>query len=386
MERKGYVLVVDDSPQNIQMVGELLAGAGYEFSYALSGQEAINRVDRERFDCVLLDIMMPGIDGIEALKQFTTAREKDWFPVVMLTAKGDTKSILKAFELGAQDYVTKPFSNQEVLARVQAHIENARLKKELERINSSAKAELDRKNLLLKNALKDLETIAETRGLLLRLLSHEINTPLHQLIGYGELIKEGSSQSGEYAKFIIGAAERLENLSKRVLTVYDLSFRDYELKLSEFDVSTVVDDAIKKASGDTHEEVNYYNRKPRIISDYSLLFMALIEMIENARSFSAGRVQIEVKYQEGRDLMEIKVLNNGAQFDYATLANFPSFFNKQSDSEETNLGMGLSMVNRIAELLRGFFIISNTSDGMASQALVFPSEISKKPDRSHLSK
>ncbi|WP_228014981.1 response regulator [Synechocystis salina] len=117
------ILVVDDVKDNIYVISELLEGEGYSTTFVTSGPEALQRVTQAQPDLILLDLMMPGMDGLEVcdrLKQDPQARD---IPVIFLTASNEKQHLLQAFAKGAVDYVTKPFSPPELLARVKTHLE-----------------------------------------------------------------------------------------------------------------------------------------------------------------------------------------------------------------------------------------------------------------------
>jgi DNA-binding response OmpR family regulator len=113
------ILVVDDTPANIQTVAAILKEKGYQLSVATNGQQALDVLGRIRPDLILLDVMMPDIDGFEVLE---TIREASTVPVIMLTAKGEEDDRVRGLELGADDYITKPFSPREMVSRVKAVI------------------------------------------------------------------------------------------------------------------------------------------------------------------------------------------------------------------------------------------------------------------------
>lgn len=111
------ILVVDDDPPSVKMTAFLLREEGYEVLTAPNGREALRLLERERPDLVLLDVMMPGLDGFETLKQI---RGRHNIPVIFLSAKGETADRVMGLELGADDYLAKPFEPAELLARVKA--------------------------------------------------------------------------------------------------------------------------------------------------------------------------------------------------------------------------------------------------------------------------
>jgi len=119
---KKRILVVDDEQELIKAVQIRLEHAGYEVLTAYGGQEALDRVSKERPDLILLDIMMPGIDGFEVLRRLKNKPETSLIPIIMLTAKGETGSLIKAGDLGTTDYIIKPFDTEELLDLVKKYI------------------------------------------------------------------------------------------------------------------------------------------------------------------------------------------------------------------------------------------------------------------------
>jgi len=117
------ILVVDDNSQNIQFLGNLLMEQAYELGVAQNGVEALRFIEERIPDLILLDIMMPEMDGLEFCKTLKSKMELNHIPVIFLTAKAETDDIIKGFEAGCVDYITKPFIAAELLARVKTHIE-----------------------------------------------------------------------------------------------------------------------------------------------------------------------------------------------------------------------------------------------------------------------
>jgi two-component system response regulator MtrA len=118
-QRGGKVLVVDDDPALAEMLGIVLRGEGFEPSFVADGDAALGAFRREKPDLVLLDVMLPGTDGVEVCRQI---RAESGVPIVMLTAKSDTLDVVNGLESGADDYVVKPFKARELVARVRARL------------------------------------------------------------------------------------------------------------------------------------------------------------------------------------------------------------------------------------------------------------------------
>lgn len=132
--RQGRILVVDDTPANIQAVSSILREHGYQISVATNGRQALSVLDRVSPDLILLDVLMPEMDGFEACRRIKQNPTYRHIPIIFLTAKTDATDIVRGFELGAVDYVPKPFNASELLARVNTHLTLDRLNRENEQL------------------------------------------------------------------------------------------------------------------------------------------------------------------------------------------------------------------------------------------------------------
>jgi adenylate cyclase len=142
------ILVVDDTPANIQAVAGILKGRGYQLSVATSGKQALDAVEKMRPDLILLDVMMPEMDGFETCQRIKSAEASRDIPIIFLTAKTETADLVKGFEIGAVDYVGKPFNAHELLARVNTHLTVDQLRRSL----AAKNVELARAHELVRHA------------------------------------------------------------------------------------------------------------------------------------------------------------------------------------------------------------------------------------------
>ena len=117
------VLIVDDTPKNLQVLGSVISREGYRVAAATHGVQALEMVGVIRPDLILLDIMMPEMDGFEVCRRLQASAETRDIPVIFLTARSESEDIVKGFEVGAVDYLTKPFNTAELVARVRSHLE-----------------------------------------------------------------------------------------------------------------------------------------------------------------------------------------------------------------------------------------------------------------------
>jgi phosphoserine phosphatase RsbU/P len=149
------ILIVDDNPKNLQILGNYLRKEGFKVEFALDGNSALDWIGRREFDLILLDVMMPGTDGFEVCRIIKKDPVKQKIPVIFLTAKVDTESIINGFDLGAVDYVVKPFNQKELISRVKTQIEIKRGRDEIVRNLK----EIKYKNKLLTYSIQYAHTI-----------------------------------------------------------------------------------------------------------------------------------------------------------------------------------------------------------------------------------
>ena len=209
-EQKPSVLVVDDVAKNIQVLVNILREQQYRISVADSGKKALEMMDRFIPDLILLDIMMPGTDGFQVCEELKASEKTKDVPVIFLTARTETEDVVKGFQLGAVDYVTKPFNKAELLARVHTHLELKRTREEI--------IQLEKKNAVLAAAVT---------------ANHEINQPLTVLQGNFDLLRQSLEQqdlTDKQQRFLARIQESMEKIAailKKFADSTSIRFEDY---------------------------------------------------------------------------------------------------------------------------------------------------------------
>ncbi|MBI1924390.1 response regulator [Candidatus Poribacteria bacterium] len=145
-DKKARILIGDDVLANRNLLRQTLAPEGYALSLVPCGEVALSLVREDQPDLILLDIIMPeGIDGFETCRRLKADVSTQNIPVIFITAKDETRSIVQGFGVGGVDYITKPFSEAEVRIRVQTHLKNARLTQQLREKNEALQREIERR-------------------------------------------------------------------------------------------------------------------------------------------------------------------------------------------------------------------------------------------------
>ncbi|KPN16903.1 hypothetical protein AO715_02090 [Xanthomonas sp. Mitacek01] len=197
----GRILVVDDQPANLRVVSSLLSRHGYEVQTAPDGAEALAMLEARQFDLLLLDMLMPNMDGFALLGEIKQNPDLLRLPVVFLTVAQDRELLLRAFDSGAVDYVTKPFMPEELLARVNAHVG-------------------------LKQTRDRLERIARERQELVNLVAHDLKNPLSSIWFASDMLVKNETKPERiprYHKMIHESAEDALGYIRRYLETQDTS-------------------------------------------------------------------------------------------------------------------------------------------------------------------
>src|SRR5262249_17321883 len=153
------ILVVDDTPANIGFLLETLSQAGYRVRVAPDGESALEQAQYAAPDLVLLDVMMPGIDGFETCRRLRKLANLRKTPGIFITEPSDAQAKVRAFGAGADDYVTKPFQQEEVLARVRTHLARRELEGQLEELNRALENRVAARTSELRAALAEVEQL-----------------------------------------------------------------------------------------------------------------------------------------------------------------------------------------------------------------------------------
>ena len=254
MQKQHEILVVDDKKENLELLHSVLAQYGCRIRSALSGEMALLSIKTKKPDLVLLDINMPNMDGYEVCEILKNDDETSDIPIIFISAKGDVDAKVKAFELGAVDYITKPFSTREVLARVKTH-------------------------LLLKDYQQSLEELVEEKVDKIKNLNKQLELTQDEMSStLGAFMEERDDDTGKHV-------QRVAAISKLIAMYYGLDSESTKLiyKAAPFhDAGKVsIPDSILKKPG-AFEASEWETMKTHAIKGYEIFKNAKSPMLKMA--------------------------------------------------------------------------------------------------------
>ncbi len=345
------ILIVDDSEANVAKLKMLLNDSNFSLASENDGRSALKRVFNESFDLMLLDVVMPGMDGFEVCARMQKNARTASTPVIFLTAQTDSQSIRKGFEAGAVDYVAKPFNQDELLARVHNHLELKKSREEAMEARHIAEEALKYKSEFLAN------------------MSHEIRTPINGIIGMSEFLDNTrlDGQQAEYVHIIRSSARSLLNLINDILDFSKLEAGKIELENLDFDLFEHIDDTVKSMAFKAEEKnltikKNIAPNVPRVIKgDPTRLRQVLLNLISNAIKFTdEGGLKVSVSLVEELDnhkcLLKFEVADSGVGISEEGLQRLFKSFSQVDASTTRNYGgtgLGLVISKSLTEMMGG---------------------------------
>jgi len=335
--KEATVLVVDDTLKNIQVLGALLRAEGLQVSVAQDGPQALGLAEKLLPDLILLDVMMPGMDGFEVCKRLKANPETAEIPIIFLTAKVESDDIVNGLNLGAVDYILKPFNSTELLVRVRNHLALALAKKKL--------AEQNEERLELLHIL--CHDLANSFGSILSFLSVEDQDLMENWSTFKPLM----ISSAENASGLIELIRQMRALDEGKLTVQtepknlaqlidkSLSLLQHKLKAKGIQVETQIDGAMSVMV----EEVSFVNT-------------VVNNLITNAVKFSHPDSVIKIKGTKREGRIQLSIADQGVGMSERFLGqifDLTKSTSKPGTSGETGTGFGLPLVKKFVSRYGG---------------------------------
>lgn len=360
-----YILIVDDVPLNLQMLGGLLQSKGYEVAPASSGAIALEMAQTQTPDLILLDIQMPEMDGFKVCKLLKENPVTKDIPVIFLTAFVETEDIVRGFELGAVDYISKPFNSSELIARVNTHLS---LKQATDIINNKNK-ELTLANENLEELNTELKNANTMKNRMLSMVAHDLKNPLGGIQGLVSFLLSDDrltkySDIIESLELMQISSTSMLDLVKEILDSAALEIGRIQLNKDVVSIEDLVKAAVwqNKPNADTkHQELrltsldtadNYFMTQ----ADSKRLGQVFDNLISNAIKYSPFSKLINVTIESFEKYLLVSVADQGPGLtddDKEKMFGYFQRLSAQPTGGESSNGIGLSIVKQIVELHEG---------------------------------
>jgi CheY-like chemotaxis protein len=343
------ILIVDDVPKNIQLLGSILKEESYELEFATSGKEALEWLDSKQFDLVLLDIMMPEMDGFEVCRRIKENPSTREVSVIFLTAKADFQSIIQGFETGAVDYITKPYNRKELLIRVKTHLTMQRQRRQLELSTAFEKKVFSIIGHDLRSPMGNIRTYIDAFLMVNNDLQENVIILLKDLYLLSDnafnllenLMNWAKSQSGGIVCRPL--AENVSILIQNVLTLFSMQAESKNIKL--------------QFTGD-QQVIGYFD--PELIS------VVIRNLVSNALKFTPHGGSISLKaypqQENGLERIMVQVTDTGTGMTpdiIDNLMNKSIHFTTYGTDNEKGSGLGFQLCKEFVSLNSGWIRIES---------------------------
>ena len=364
------ILLVDDDSKNLQIAMSILKD--YNVIYAQSGEKALELLEKNQFDLILLDVVMPIMNGYEVCSKIKKDEKTKKIPVIFLTVKDDEKDIVKGFELGAVDYMTKPFYSEVLLKRVEVHLKLASAMNEIEQMNSNLSE-------IVKEQIKELrqkdEVIIQQAKIsaiasVIDIMSIQWRKPLEKIKLYLQSL-DFKFLSLEEFKNDDTFKKTLNQVNKLDETMLDFhKFFNNQKNKEEVNLKVVLDNAIfplKDKINDLKVNINVKGDNllslNMVLDEIKHIFSKLInKSLENFKSNkSLEKKFINISFDDAQNSIFITYEDNAKIYDENQIENF---FNVTNSIKQENFDLGFYLVKIFVEKNFGFLIIKKTENGI----------------------
>jgi signal transduction histidine kinase len=350
------VLVIDDEATQRLLTRDCLEQDGFRIEEASSGEEGLRLIRELHPDLVLLDIMMPGIDGFETCRRLRADPDICHTPVIVVTGREDIEDVKRGFAVGATDFLTKPVIWNLLPSRVRFVLRTSRLEHDLRLAKDAA------------------EQASEAKSTLLSTMGHELRTPLNAIIGFSEIMKQGAFGpvgAPQYEEFVVDmhhSGTRLLNAINAILEIVKYDSGGLERQMTEIGLVNLVDSVIREASAEAiASRIQVVNSvsdlSVTLICDQERLRQALYQVVSNAVKFTENGGVVRINAATSAGGLTISIADNGIGISPDDLPRVVEPFEQADSSLARNyegLGLGIPLARAFVRLHGGDIEIEST--------------------------
>jgi len=362
---KYKILIVDDTVENIQILSEILGD--YKKNIATSGKIALEIANADpKPDIILLDIMMPNMDGYEVCEELKNNPETKDIPVIFITASNQIEDEIKGFEVGAVDFLTKPVSPPKVISRVKTHLAMSDYRKQLENVNEILGERVRERTIELEISRDEAEESSRIKSHFLTLVNHELQTPMVGILGFSEIIKnecQDESLKG-FANSLYESSERLSHTLTSILNLSRLESNTKFIDSRSFNPEERISQLLEmhRMSADIkgiNISINSNMNSELIYTDLIKFDIIFNNLVGNAIKYTnEGEVKINLYATGNEHISELKVTIEDTGIGISEDKQDVIFeeFRQADERLKRNfegVGLGLSIVKKYVQNLKG---------------------------------
>lgn len=358
------ILVIDDNPTNLEVLLEYLEESGFEVAIARSGESALLQIEHIQPDLILLDVVMPGIDGFETCRRFKEKELTREIPIIFITALSDSVDKVKGFLAGGADYITKPFQHEEVLARITAHLRirqlEQRFQAERAMVNEQQRI-ITEQQKLIDQQQKSLEELHACKTTFFSFISHDLQRPLDNLLGSTRLIIENLGQLSkeqirEQMIRLQTSAERLYDKHENLITLskFQLGTLEYAPAPIHLD-EIVIYHIIRFTPYAESKKVTFSSSLQENMiayADDTMVGMVIRNILANAVEFTGIGGGVNITIIQNKEMLEISVTDSGIGMRAEILHQafqFKTTVRNSSNGHDPKTGLGLVLCKHLVE-------------------------------------
>ena len=356
------ILVVDDDRLNLRIIGGILRGEGYALAEGGSGERALELYAEFKPDLVLLDVMMPGIDGFETCRRLKKAYGDKCAPVIFITAKNESDDVVEGLGAGGVDYLPKPFKAKEVLARIRAHLQNRALVEQLSKANAD-------------------------KNKFLGMCAHDLRNPLASIRGLAEFLHDGSvgplnAEQKDLLETIHGASQSMLVLVNELLDVSAIEAGELKLHLEPEELAALIGKSVVLMNMEAAKKNTVVNfapaaAVPKFALDIAKMRQVVDNLLSNAIKYSppGSTITVILGADVGRGVCTFAVQDQGPGIPEGERDRLFKDFGRLSvkpTGGEKSTGLGLAICRKIVEAHRGTITADNLPAGGCEFRVVLP--------------
>jgi two-component system, sensor histidine kinase and response regulator len=365
MKNASHIFIIDDNANNLQITGKILKDKGYKISLAMDGPSALKQLETEIPDLILLDVMMPGMDGLEVCRKIKKNENLEEIPIIFLTAKNQTEDLLEGFKAGGVDYITKPFISTELITRVKTHLE-------------------------LYHSRKTIMEMNRTRDKIYSIIAHDIRAPLSSIkFTTNALLQHyldpNSEEFTEIIKTLAQTTDETLGLLENLLTWGRLQSNKIKMKHTMQPVLPMLNEC--KILLDSNAKAKNIKLKLETTSDETTALFDEVTMHTVIRNLIANAIKFtpeggSVFISTARKLQQqvIKIEDTGIGMDKETINKIfgkKEHFTTKGTKDEKGTGLGLLMAIDFIEKNNATLKVDSTPGKGTSFSIFLPTENSQ---------